>query len=68
MEKSCRDWLDKPQLDMTWINFKKHFNKEWSKLQKLRGPTMKNTTYQQQAQMIMDDVLQAMQREHVLML
>ena len=49
MEKARGDWLDKTQVEMTWINFERHFNKEWNKLQKLRGPTMKSTTYQQQA-------------------
>ena len=68
MEKVCGDWLNEPQLDMTWINVEKHLNKEWSKLQKLKGPTIKSTTYQQQANLVTKDVLQAMQRERVLML
>ena len=47
MERARGNWLDKTQVEMTWINFKIHFNKEWDKLRKLRGPRMKSTTYQQ---------------------
>ena len=59
--KSRGDWLDESQANMILVNFQSHFTKAWKKLQKLRGSTMKNTTYHQQAQLITQDVLQAIQ-------
>ena len=64
MEKERGKWLTKPKADQTWPNFKQHFTDAWNDLRTLRGPTMKDTTYQHQANLIRQEVMTAMREEH----
>ena len=38
-EKAQMDWIAKPEIDKTWINFKTHFTTALLQLETIRGPT-----------------------------
>ena len=40
-------WYDRPPAEKTWVNFKTHFSQAHRKLKKVRGTTMRNTTFHQ---------------------
>ena len=42
-EKGQDEWIDKPTNDKTYTNLKKHFNKAYRKLQKMRGEDMRGS-------------------------
>ena len=60
-ETDIGKWYDRPTADHMWSNFKSHFTKAYNRLRRLRGPTMRNTAYQQQAQYITQQVLNVVQ-------
>ena len=51
-EKARGEWMAKPSVDKTWTTFKTHFDDAYSYLLGLRGETMRNTAFQQQANML----------------
>jgi hypothetical protein len=65
MEKARGKWLIKPKPDQTWKNFKLHFTEAWNNLRTLRGPTMKDTSFQHQANLIRQEVMTAMREERL---
>ena len=60
-ERGIGRWYERPQDHHTWQNFKLHFTKAYNTLRRLRGPTMRNTAYHQQAQYITREVLNVVQ-------
>ena len=60
-ETDIGKWYDSPPEDHTWKDFKNHFTKAYNRLRRLRGPTMRNTAYHQQAQYITQQVLNVVQ-------
>ena len=63
-EQGLQHWYDCPQADQTWMNFKIHFEDAYASLLCLRGPSMRNTAFQQQANAISRQVLSEIQREN----
>lgn len=57
-EKGLTDWYAKPTADHTYDNFKSHFETAYSSLRKVRGVTMRNSIFQQQANSVTERVLQ----------
>ena len=62
-EKARGEWLNKDPADKTWNNFKIHFTAAYTYLHQLRGPTMRSTTFQQQANYITQQILAAVQQD-----
>ena len=46
-ERALGDWYDRPPHEHTWVNFKTHFTAAQRKLKKIRGPTVRDTTFHQ---------------------
>ena len=67
MEKSRAKWLTLSPSNKTWIKFKDHFTTAWDELCLLRGPTMKDTLFYQQANIIKQEVMAAMREEQAAM-
>ena len=61
-EKARGKWMAKSNADKTWPNFKLHFDQAYQYLISVRGETMKNTQFQQQANMI-SDILAAVNKK-----
>ena len=57
-EKGLTDWYARPTVDHTFVNFKLHFEDAYSSLRKVRGMTMRNSIFQQQANSVTERVLQ----------
>ena len=68
MEKARESWQTKLPVDQTWVNFKAHFTVEWNKLRRLRGPTMRDSSFQNQANLLKEEVMAAMQQERAAMM
>ena len=51
-EKGLTDWFAKSAIDRTWKNFKPHFETAYTKLEQVRGLSMKNSVFNQQANSI----------------
>ena len=45
-EQALTAWFARPVADQTWLNFKEHFTSAHRALKQIRGPTMRNTTFQ----------------------
>lgn len=60
-ETSLREWIRKPQVDKTWVNFKVHFTAAHKELKKLGSIAINNTATFQQANVIQQMVAHAMQ-------
>ena len=60
-EKGLEEWYALPAENQTWPDFKLHFEQAHKKLRKLRGKTMRNTSFSQTANMITDRVLEQIQ-------
>ena len=60
-ETSLREWIRKPQVDKTWVNFKAHFTAAHKELKKLGSIAINNTATFQQANLIQQMVAHAMQ-------
>ena len=56
-ERGLDDWMACPRIDKTWVNFKTHFEAAHERLCDLRGPTMRNSSFQQTANSITQEVL-----------
>ena len=46
-ETSLTTWFDRSPAELTWANFKKHFNQAHANLVKIRGTSPRNTPYYQ---------------------
>ena len=57
----------KPIADKTWVKFKEHFTDAWNELRLPQVPTMKDTSFHQQANIIKQEVMAAMQEEQAAM-
>ena len=53
-EKGLSEWYDLPNDSKTWANFKPHFENARESLRKVRGITMRNTIFNQQANAILE--------------
>ena len=62
-EKARGEWLARPNREKTWDNFKLHFTEAYVYLLRLRGPTMRNTSFQQHANAITQQILAAVQQD-----
>ena len=60
MEKARESWQTKLPVDQTWVNFKARFTVEWNKLRRLQGPTMRDSSFQNQANLLKEEVMAAM--------
>ena len=49
--------MARPRIDKTWVNFKTHFEAAHKRLRGLRGPTMRNSSFQQTVNSITQEVL-----------
>ena len=56
-EKARGEWMAKPIADKTWTNFKTHFNDAYQYLLNVRGETMQNTSFQQQANLLSQQII-----------
>ena len=66
-EKGLTSWFERPILEHTLANFKVHFEREYQALRRVRGITMKNTAYFQNAN-AMTSVLETIKQERVEMI
>ena len=46
-ESALERWYDRPPVEHTWVNFKVHFAGAQRKLKKIRGPTVRDSTFHQ---------------------
>ena len=67
LEKGRVSWYDKPIVHQTWVNFKTHFSDHWNKLRKLRGPSMRDTLFQKNINLIKTEVVEAIKQERMAM-
>ena len=67
-EKGLSDWFDLPAAGKTWTAFKTHFESARESLRRLRGVTMKNTAFSQQANAITSRILTEIRNDNELML
>ena len=56
-EKWLIGWYAKLSNEHTWLNFQSHFEHAHHTLRKVRGTSMKNTTFQQQANCVTECLL-----------
>ena len=56
-ERALETWLDLPIVDCTWVAFKAHFEDAQTRLKRVRGPTMRSTSFQQAANAITAEVM-----------
>lgn len=63
-ETGLTSWFDLPTIDKTWPRFKTHFESARASLRRVRGVTMRNTAYHQQANLITTQVLQEIRTDH----
>ena len=63
-EKGLDTWYSLPRDSQTWVTFKTHFETAYTALLRLRGPTMRNTSFQQQANAISEKLLATIQKEN----
>ena len=64
-EKGLTDWYARPSAEHTFINFKTHFEDAYLSLRKVRGMTMKNTMFHQQANAVTERILQEIKLENM---
>ena len=57
-EKGLIDWYARPSVEHTYMNFKTHFETAYQSLRQVRGITMRNSIFQQQANSVTERVLQ----------
>ena len=55
-EKGFETWFDLTTAAQTWPRFKTHFETARASLRKMRGITMRNTAYHQQANAILEEI------------
>ena len=58
------DWYARPTHEHTLLNFKSHFEDAHHTLRKVRGVTMKNSIFHQQANSVTDRVLQEIKHDN----
>ena len=63
-ETGLTAWYARPAATNTWINFKTHFEDAYQNLRNVRGVTMKNTIFQQQANAMTSKVLEAIKQDN----
>ena len=61
--ENIREWLRRPIIQQTWINFKRHFSAAHKELKKLGALQLHDTMQYQQANIISQMVLAAMQEQ-----
>ena len=52
LQDARKKWLTKDTKDQTWKDLKTHFDKAWTDLRLLHGPTMKDASFTQQMNLI----------------
>ena len=57
-EKGLTDWYARPAVEHAFVNFNSHFERAYTSLRKVRGVTMRNSIFQQQAGSVTESVLQ----------
>ena len=62
-ERGLDDWYAQPLHQKTWANFKTHFEAAYRLLRQRRGPSMKNTVFQQTANSITEKVMTELQAD-----
>ena len=63
-EKGLTDWYARPAATNTWVNFKTHFEDAYEALSLVRGETMQNTLFQNQANAVTTKVLQEIKEDN----
>ena len=63
-ENGLTSWFERPLIQHTLPNFKAYFEREYQALKRVRGTTMRHTSYFQQA-IIITSVLETMKQERV---
>ena len=63
-EKGLIDWYARPTIEHTWLNFQTHFEDSHQTLRKVRGLTMQNTIFQQQANYVTENLLSEIRRDN----
>ena len=58
---NVRDWVNKPPIQQTWINFKQHFNQAYKEVKKIGDTTIGESIPYQQANVIQQMVANAVQ-------
>ena len=66
-EKGLTSWFERPVQEHTLLNLKTHFEREYQALRRVRGNTMRNTAYFQQANN-MATMMKSMKEERELIL
>ena len=67
MEQAQGKWLKKDRGEKTWKNFNKHFQMEWNDLRCIRGPTMKETIFQERLNFINKKMHITLQKKRLVM-
>lgn len=62
-ERGLETWIVRPPPEKTWVNFKTHFENAHALLRKLRGPLMKNTSFNNTANAITESVINSVRDE-----
>ena len=62
-ERGLETWIIRPSADKNWVNFKTHFENAHAILRKLRGPLMKNTSFNNTANVITASVMNSVRDE-----
>ena len=60
-EKARGEWMERPRVDKTWLNFKTHFDNAYQYLLNLRGKTMCDSAFQQQINIVTENILAAVE-------
>ena len=64
LEKGLIDWYACPAATNTWQNFKTHVEDLYQALRQVCGDSMKNTIFQQKANVITSSILQEIRHDH----
>ena len=67
-EEGLTDWFDLPTQDKTWPIFQTHFDQARTSLRQVRGVTMRNTAYHQQANAIIGKFIEEIWPENIQLL
>ena len=62
-ERGLENWIIRPAVDKTWVNFKAHFETAHANLTQLRGPLMKNSSFVNTANAITASVIESVKEE-----
>ena len=62
-ERGLENWIIRPTVDKTWVNFKAHFETAHKYLTQLSGPLMKNSSFVNTANAITVSVIESVKEE-----